>query len=457
MQKPLQTISLLLLGLVLLGIAIFGRGKTVVPDDREVVVFWHFWGGSDRQTVEEIVGRFNDSQNEYFVRAISMPGSNLDLKAFLTIAGGDPPDLMNQDDPIVADWAKRGVLTPLEDLASPQEYSDLNEWLLPAAQKLGSYGGKMYALCNGLDIRALYYNKTLLEEYNLSPPTTIQELDHIARTIAPPADSSGRTRVGFLPDPRRLWAWGIVFGGSFYNPNAATIDESITADRPEIVEALTWMKSYTRDYGAAEVSAFRSGDQALAGAVFPLLSNRRYAMIMDGQWRIRDIAKVAASQKNLEAKARGEIIDEIGVIPLPSIKNGRKNAGWVNGNFFIVPKGAKCPDGAWAFMKFWSGFAGHEAEAAKACAAGGWIPASKQVMEHPTYQKMVADNPQFQTFLDLAASENQIPTPSIPAASQYYQEVIDAAQDVMYRNADPKERLSIAAKRIRQRLKRLPD
>ena len=74
-------------------------------DPREEVVFWHFWGGRDRPVVEEIVRRFNDSQAEYRVRAVAMPGANLDLKFFLSVAGGDPPDLLNQDDPIVADWA----------------------------------------------------------------------------------------------------------------------------------------------------------------------------------------------------------------------------------------------------------------------------------------------------------------------------------------------------------------
>ncbi len=44
----------------------------------EVVVFWHFWGGRDRSVVEDVVARFNASQDRYFVRAVAMPGNNLD-------------------------------------------------------------------------------------------------------------------------------------------------------------------------------------------------------------------------------------------------------------------------------------------------------------------------------------------------------------------------------------------
>ena len=76
------------------------------PQRREVV-FWHFWGGEDRQVVERVVERFNASQANYRVRAIAMPGNNLDLKVFLAVTGGDPPDLINQDDPILGDWAAR--------------------------------------------------------------------------------------------------------------------------------------------------------------------------------------------------------------------------------------------------------------------------------------------------------------------------------------------------------------
>ena len=146
----------------------------VARENREEVVFWHFWGGRDRPLVEAIVQRFNASQDRYVVRAIALPGSNLDLKFFLSVAGGDPPDLLNHDDPVVADWAYRGVLTPLDELTAEldtkAEQERLSEWLFPAARQLGTYDERLYALCNGLDIRALYCNKTLLDQYGLALP-----------------------------------------------------------------------------------------------------------------------------------------------------------------------------------------------------------------------------------------------------------------------------------------------
>ncbi len=269
----------LLLGFLMIVVAYRSQldAQQKLPPGRREVVFWHFWGGKDRRVVEGIVDQFNASQADHFVRAIAMPGNNVDLKFFLGVAGGQPPDVVNQDDPIVADWAARGALLPLDELGSPAEAAALDTWLFPAARAIGSYRNRLYALCNGLDIRALYYDQRVLEEYGLSPPRTLAELNAIAERITPPGTGllgTGRPieRYGFLPDPRRIWAWGIVFGGQFYDPASG----QITSDSEPIVRACEWMASYGEHYGHEQVLRYRKADQALPGAAFPLLE-KRYA------------------------------------------------------------------------------------------------------------------------------------------------------------------------------------
>ena len=388
---------------------------------REEVVFWHFWGGADRQVVEDVVERFNRSQDKQFVRAIAMPGNNLDLKLFLAITGGDPPDVVNQDDPIVADWAHRGALTPLDELASQGEIERLKKWLFPAARKLGTYQDRLYGLCNGLDIRALYYNKTWLEEFKLAPPATVEELTRITNTITP-ADSQTPQRFGYLPDPRRLWAWGVVFGGEFYSDQT----QQLTCNDPAIVAALDWMTSFSKKYGRQTVMSFRQGDQSLPGKTFPLLpiepqsTHGRYAVLMDGQWRVRDVESWLVHRRK-----EGLPTVEFGVCPLPAPASGRgrQRAGWVNGNFFLVPKNARNPAGAWEFMKFWSGFAGHEKAAAKTAVAGGWIPVSQSIVDRVEFQSYLKDHRLFAKFVDLAGSPNQFPVPVIPGAPRLNREL----------------------------------
>jgi len=398
------------------------------PPAREEVVFWHFWGGADRDVVEDVARRFNASQDQYFVQPIAIPGNNLDAKLFLSVIDGDPPDLVNQDDPIIADWANRGALTPLNEVATPEELNDLNEFQFPAARRLTTYQDQYYGLCNGLDIRALYYNQTLFEQLELSPPQTTEQLDKLAEQAMAYNEAGEPVRFGYLPDSRRLWAWGVVFGGQFYDPQ----HNRPTADARPVVDALSWMQSYTKRYGVDQVAAFRAGDQSLPGKSFPLLplgddpASGRYAMILDGQWRTRDLAA-----SNAARVAKGLPPIEYGVAPLPPPPNGRPDAGWVNGNFFIIPRGAKQPRGAWEFMKFWIGLDGNAAEAAKTCAAGGWIPVSGKVVEEPAFENFLNRQPLFREFVRLAASENQHPIPPIPGAALYNREIKGAGAKAM--------------------------
>ena len=449
--RRLQIAPLLVLGIALAVVVAWEDRDPaqVVPPDRREVVFWHFWGGRDRAVVEDIVARFNASQDEHFVRAIAMPGNNLDLKFFLSVAGGDPPDLLNQDDPIVADWALRGVLMPIDELASEAEQEELRRELFPAARKLGEYDGRLYALCNGLDVRVLYYNKTLLDAHGLAPPTTWDNLNRINAVISPPDEWNPTRPIGYLPDPRRLWAWGIVFGGRFYDEAG----ERVTANQPPITRALDWMRSFSEQYGADRVSAFRTGDQSLTGAASPLLQGR-YAVVMDGQWRVREIMAAAEA-----ARREGRPVVQYGVTPLPAPPGGKENAGWVNGNLFVVPRAANNPEGAWAFMKFWCGLAGHEAEAARACVAGGWIPPTRRVTQHPLFQQYLQDNPLFETFVDLARSENQVPRPVVPGSALFDQELVGAAERAMYRDdaAPSQELLDGVTRRVQQRIEELAD
>jgi len=444
MQKSLRTWFMMALPLVLAvslaTLAWITRPQSEIPEGREEVVFWHFWGGSDRAVVEDIVDRFNHSQEQYHVRAVAMPGNNLDMKMFLAVTGGDPPDLINQDDPIVADWAHRGALMPLDEIATEEEVRQLEGWLFPAARELGSYQGQLYGLCNGLDIRALYYNRAVIRERTGQPAPerleSIEQLDELATACVLWEDGK-LTSPGYLPDPRRLWAWGVVFGGRFTDENG-----KVTCDDPEIVQALQWMARYRERWGADTLAAFRQGDQSLPGKTFPLLAGR-YAIVMDGQWRVRDIPPDRSG--------------EFGVWPLPSPAGRTRQAeGWVNGNLFLVPRGCRTPRGAWEFMKFWSGFGGNEAEAARTCSQGGWIPPSQQVVDQPQFQQYLRENPLFARFVQLAAGD-QVPTPVIPGARMYYREVNQAAERALYTDnpADAGSLLEAAAHKVQQHLDRI--
>lgn len=407
-----------------------------VPAGRERVVFWHFWGGAERQVVRDVVRRFNDSQTRYWVQEVPIPGQNLDMKFYMAFAGGDFPDCLNQDQQVIGQWSDRGILTPFRELVSPAEYAELLQWLNPAARKIGTSHGELYALCNGIDVRALYYRTDALQ--GLPPPRTIEELDAIAKR-----SSHDPGRIQFLPDDRRLWAWGAAFGGKFFDEETGRV----TANDPQIVKALEWMTSYTEYHGLSALRAFRSTNRE-TGAGSMLLEGR-YGLMMDGQWRVREFDEAPAFRPPNDPGGQDP---KYGVIPLPIPPGGKERAGWVNGNFFVVPRGCKNPQGAWAFMKFWSGFGGHEAEAARTAADGGWIPASRRVVDEPAFQNFLAAHPNFRLFVDLADSPHQWPTPSIPVQAYFFERVNRATEEAMALAKSPQQALDDATQDVQRRL-----
>jgi multiple sugar transport system substrate-binding protein len=356
----------------------------------------------------------------YCVRALAMPGANLDVKLFLAVTGGDPPDVVNHDDPIVADWASRGAIVPLDAVASPRELEPIEQALFPVARELGLWQGKLFGLCNGLDVRALYTNEDLLRKYGLKPPSTIDDLDRIADTVAAAEGTAAPAIFGFVPTPRSLWSWGYVFGGQFVDP----ITGCATLDHPGLVAALQWMVGYGQRFGAAAILA-QARDQSLPGKSFPLLAGRQVTLV-DGQWRIRDIELFAA-----ECRRLGRPVPRFGVYPLPRTPSGHPNAGWINGNIFVIPRGANNKRGAWEFMKFWCGLQGHAAAAAKTCIRGGWIPVTPAVVQQPTFQAHLLRQPLWNTFLAMAQSPYQHPRPNIRGAMKLDRELQAVAERAM--------------------------
>jgi multiple sugar transport system substrate-binding protein len=166
---------------------------------------------------------------------------------------------------------------------------------------------------------------------------------------------------------------------------------------------------------------------------------------MDGQWRVRNLAAFTRNRQ-----ARGVATPEFGVCPLPIPETGspRQNAGWVNGNFFVFPKGAKNSEGAWEFAKFWIGFT-DPSQAAKTCSQGGWIPVSQTVTQDPQFQTYLDENPLFRTFVELSESPNQFPIPSVPGAAFFRRTIERAAFQAL---DDPKANIDKILKDAEQQI-----
>jgi multiple sugar transport system substrate-binding protein len=394
----------------------FTAPKPLAPKfpHRKVVRFWHMWTADWEKKVDEICERFNDSQSDYEVIPLSIPGDTADSKFSIAVAGANPPDCMAQWNNVIPKWADSKLLTPLDELMGPTEWQQQKSTMYPAALRVGLYKGHLYGLAVGMNVFALYYRPDMFRAAGLDPehlPSSLEGLMAWARKLDQ-EDSNGRlTRVGFLP-------WGVqnfapLFGPGFFDWNKG----QLTLDTPSNLKAFEFLAKSRSDLGFERVVRFESSLQAGAGgmnAAWPLLTGTQ-AMVLDGQWRVVDAENYGGKDFQFRTAA------------LPPPAGGRPGGGFCNGNFMIIPSTAHDPEGAWAFIKFWSGISKPE-RAAEFYTMGGWLPLNKQVAQAPLYRAYIKKHPQFETFVKLLDSPNMEPIPPVPYQNYLWDRLAQAEQ-----------------------------
>ena len=236
-------------------------------------------------------------------------------------------------------------------------------------------------------------------------------------------DSKGNlTRLGFLIND--LAYFSHYFGGGFYVHDDGTLE----LNTPQNLRALQAIVDYRKKIGFENVLRFQAGLNDIEGAASWAFMHGDLSITFDGQWRVEELRKF---KPDLEYR----------VIPIPPPKVGGTPLGaLVGGNYMIVPISAKQKQGAWEFLKFWSGLDNPD-RAAAFYNMGGWLPYSPAVAKSPTFQKWLKGDRQFQAFLDILASPNCKAPPPI-ANLQFLSDLIDRAEDQATRGAEtPKQAL----------------
>jgi multiple sugar transport system substrate-binding protein len=412
---------------LLITIVVFASGHSTPRKypERKLVRFWHRWQGDWEKQVQKIVDAFNASQDEYEVVPVSIPGSGADAKFILGVIGGDPPDLMSMGSGAVPNMAANGFLTPLDTLMTADEKTRFFRDSYPAIRDIGMYRGHCYGVTIGADLMALYVNDKQLREAGLDPnkfPKTLEELEDWGMKLNKYDSKGNLTRLGFLIND--LAYFSHYFGGGFCVHDDGTLE----LNTPQNLRALQAIVDYRKKIGFENVLRFQAGLNDIEGAASWAFMHGDLSITFDGQWRVEELRKF---KPDLEYR----------VIPIPPPKVGGTPLGaLVGGNYMIVPISAKQKQGAWEFLKFWSGLDNPD-RAAAFYNMGGWLPYSPAVAKSPTFQKWLKGDRQFQAFLDILASPNCKAPPPI-ANLQFLSDLIDRAEDQATRGAEtPKQAL----------------
>ena len=340
-------------------------------------------------------------------------GDDNNGKLLAAVSAHKPPDLTLSYDDVLAAWAAKGELEPVEKQIAGfgLHESDFS----PYAWRSTLWNDHQYGLPVDWDPDTLlWYNKKIFREVGLDPnkpPTTWAELQQDAKKID--QIQNGRIkRLGFVP-----WAgWqfnyiqlGHLFGTTFKDGSS----KSALVDTPEFRNVLSYEQSVARKYGGgSKVNSFTTVTGAQGAAADPLISGK-VGMIMIGDWEIGQEANVG----------KKVFTDTVGVTELPAPPGKKQylsHSGWA----FMVPKGAKHPVEA---MKFAEWITQSKNFGTYLGPQLGWLPAKKATMSQP----YLASDPSWQSVIAVdKRSGGQWWLQPSPILQQYYR-ILDETQDTI--------------------------
>ncbi|AQS71539.1 ABC transporter substrate-binding protein [Streptomyces pactum] len=139
-----------------------GAGST----SSDLTMTW--WGSDDRHNAyKKALAHFQQENPEIKIRETYSGYEGYFDKFNTNIAGGSAPDLLQMDTALVAQYARKGVLAPIDQyVGKALDLTGFSKTLLAA----GTVDGKLYGVPSGIGVNQLTVNRTGLEKLGLKLP-----------------------------------------------------------------------------------------------------------------------------------------------------------------------------------------------------------------------------------------------------------------------------------------------
>lgn len=368
------------------------------------------------------------------------------VKVPVMVAAGTAPDIVPVSYRVGVDWARQGLLYPLDDLIAQDSEFNMNDYFPDAFSAYrtepGSYAagkGPLYAIPTTFQAPGMMvYNINLFDEAGLAYPDTSwtweTELEALRKLTRRGADGS-LTQVG-MPIPsgfeahyfQRVWqAGGEVIDADY---------SKARSDQPPAVSALQWLVDLVHVYGVAsnEVGSFARGNVGIS---------------YEGQWQL-----------NVGRWWNKEIVPfEWGVGPNPKhpVTGLRTFAARPDG--LGISKTSKNVEAAWTYLKYRVGPIGMDAQARPRYEQGGYqavpyIPAARELYLSagengvpPGYDIMLELLNDVHPNYHIGVGVDTIHSSIIP---KWYQEAISGRMPVEQAAEQMTEAIDVELKRVRE-------
>lgn len=273
--------------------------------DTVTLLVWDQFTGPESDVVDDIYAKFTEASGGAIeIERESYSVDQMRQTVNTAISSGTGPDIIFYDSgPGYAGvLANAGLLLPLDEMAAQYGW---RERIATGSLEAATIDGQLYGLPLLVDLVGMYYNKTLLDDLGLTPPTTIDEMVALCQQAA----DEGYTPLAFANSEG--WPAFHQFSMAVTNaigPDALRsllIEKQGSWNTPEIVGAISSFfvalkdaGCYTEDANALSYddgnSLFFAGDSLIHTT---------------GSWLVNDIA---ANMPDFE----------VGFAPFPALSGG---------------------------------------------------------------------------------------------------------------------------------------
>ncbi|MDK2951152.1 MAG: multiple sugar transport system substrate-binding protein [Kosmotogales bacterium] len=375
------------------------------------ITLWKYASVVNDAILQGYVDQWN-SENENEIELVLIPFAQYtSTKLPAAFSSGMGPDMFWISPGDFLRYANAGIFAEFDNYISQEQIDDMFD----AAKEKVTAGGHIYGIPIGLEPLAIFYNKTLFNEYGLEAPKTWEEIFDAAEAL-----KTGE-RWGIILDPVPGSYQAFTFYPWLWAEDGKVINDSWTESEINSANSIEAIDFFNKAFNEYEVSP----------KTLPAVSSN-IAMLADGFAAMQEcgIWGVKVLQNSYPDF-------EFGIIPIPS-KDGSKLMSVAGGWIQVVNDGSKYREEAINFTMWLF----YETDFLKVTSvSAGVIPTLKSVLAEATE---ILENPglaKFAEIMEFAKPEPRFP-PEIVKTLQ------DILQAVIFGGISPEEAANNAAKEI---------
>lgn len=288
-----------------------GGGKTLT--------FWNYYQGTQLDWLKAQAATFEKKNPGVNIDLVQTVGSQHDQKLLAGMSTGSTPDLFINN--IVVDFPTLVSAGVLLDLTKYWKTSPVRTQFPENAAWTSK--GRVYNLMSYTNLLGMYYNKDILDEYGIQPPTTLDELTAAMKKVQAGGKYQGVALSG-APTVEGAWLFAPQFlgqGVDYCNLSDEKSNVQTAFDR-----VADWRKSDLIPKAAATWDQNASWQQFMTG---------KYAFGINGNWQLGNVKKASFAY---------------GTVQFPAPEGGKSQV-FPGGEGFGIGSKSKNPTLAWKFLE----------------------------------------------------------------------------------------------------------